>query len=485
MNDQAPFLGYLGIAFWSAWILSTSGVQDWISPSSGTESTFSAAYVETRVVLIAALIACGILSSSLSRLFEKRWSIPAIAALAVAGDVCLAVSWLVPESGSMLLHAGSLLAGVGAAVLFIKAGILYSALSPWRAMLLFMTSQLVAACLYLIVTVAPTPISTVLFCLLPAFGAITFALVPTKKNPVARPKTAKSFGRTFARLVFMIFAFRFCSNYIKTMLATLQTSEAIELGVVGNILLKMLVALIFVCYAFNASKKVDYGRVCYFLFVGTTIILVVLPLFEDHVPLFYALNGTLSGITGNIAFCIFAYICFQSKSSPLRIFGFGYSAVLLGSLLGYLIGGDVGPLLAEENLSSTPFLVGAYALILLALLVSPPKQLDKLMLPVSYEDAIDLAKRKSEPADAEDRLILRSQSVSQRYGLTEREQEVLVLLARGHGRRYVADHLQVSLNTVRSHSRNIYAKLGIHSHSELMALLESDESSPSNASPTR
>ena len=201
--------------------------------------------------------------------------------------------------------------------------------------------------------------------------------------------------------------------------------------------------------------------------------------------MFYALNGTLSGITGNVAFCIFAYICFQSKSSPLRIFGFGYSAVLLGSLLGYLIGGDVGPLLAEENLSSTPFLVGAYALILLALLVSPPKQLDKLMLPVSYEDAIDLAKRKSEPADAEDRLILRSQSVSQRYGLTEREQEVLVLLARGHGRRYVADHLQVSLNTVRSHSRNIYAKLGIHSHSELMALLESDESSPSNASPTR
>lgn len=475
MNEQAPFLGYLGIAFWSAWILSTSGVQDWLSSSSGTESTFSAAYVETRIVLIAALIGSAAFGSKLSRLFGKRTAIPAIAVIAVVGDICLAASWLVPESSSVLLHAGALLAGIGAAALLVKAGILYSALSPWRAMLLFMASQLVAACLYLVITVAPIPISTALFCLLPAFGAITFALIPAKSHPPARPKTASSFGRTFARLVFMVFAFRFCSNYIKTLLATFQTSEAIELGVVGNILLKMLVAFVFVCYAFNASKKVDYGRVCYFLFVGTTIILVVLPLFEDQIPLFYALNGTLSGITGNVAFCIFAYICFQSKASPLHIFGFGYSAVLLGSLTGYLVGGNVGPLLSDGNLSSTPFLVAAYALILLALLVSPPKQLDKLMLPVSQEDVIDRAKRKAEATDADDRMRERSRFIAQRHGLTEREQEVLALLARGHGRKYVADHLHVSLNTVRSHSRNIYAKLGIHSHSELMALLETAE----------
>ena len=475
VNEQAPFLGYLGIAFWSAWILSTSGVQDWISSSSGAASTFSAAYTETRVVLIAALIICGAFGSRLSHLFDQGKAILAIAAMAVLGDICLATSWLIPESSPVLLHVGSLLAGLGAAMLLIKAGILYSALSPWRAMLLFMTSQLIAACLYLVITVAPTPISTALFCLLPLFGAITFALIPAKGHPEARPKTAKSFGRSFARLVFMIFAFRFCSNYIKTLLATFQTSEAIELGVVGNILLKMLVAFIFICYAFNASKKVDYGRVCYFLFVGTTIILVVLPLFEDQIPLFYALNGTLSGITGNVAFCIFAYICFQSKASSLRIFGFGYSAVLLGSLIGYLIGGNVGPLLTEGNLSSTPFLVAAYALILLALLISPPKQLDQLMLPVSYEDVIDIAKKKSQATGEIDRMQARCQSVAQRYGLTERERDVLVLLARGHGRKYVADHLQVSLNTVRSHSRNIYGKLGIHSHSELMALLESAE----------
>lgn len=480
MNEQAPFLGYLGIAFWSAWILSTSGVQDWLSPSSGAESTFSSAYVETRVVLIAALIGCAILGNKLSQLFKSGRAIPVTAAMAVAGDVCLATSWLVPESSPVLLHAGALLAGLGAAALLVKAGILYSALSPWRAMLLFMTSQLVAACLYLVITVAPTPISTALFCLLPAFGAVTFALIPAKSNPSVQPKAAKSFGRTFARLVFMIFAFRFCSNYIKTLLATFQTSEAIELGVAGNILLKMLVAFVFICYAFNASKKVDYGRVCYFLFVGTTIILVVLPLFEDQIPLFYALNGTLSGITGNVAFCIFAYICFQSKASPLRIFGLGYSAVLFGSLIGYLIGGNVAPLLVEENLSSTPFLIAAYALILLALLVSPPKQLDRLMLPVSHEDVIDMAKRKAGSLDAEDRMRVRTRSVSQTYGLTEREQEVLMLLARGHGRKYVADHLQVSLNTVRSHSRNIYAKLGIHSHSELMTLLESTEVDPTD-----
>lgn len=475
VNEQAPFLGYLGVAFWSAWILSTSSVQDWITSSAGAESVFSSAYTETRIVPIVALIVCAIVGSRFAYLFEQRKVVLTLAALAVIGDICLAASWLIPESSAILLHVGSLLAGLGAAALLIKAGILYSELSPWRAMLLFMTSQLIAACLYLVITVAPTPISIVIFCCLPMLGAITFALVSDTGIPVSQPKTAKSFGRSFARLVFMIFAFRFCSNYVKTLLTTLQPSEAIDLGVVGNILLKMLIAIIFIGYAFNASKKVDYGRVCYFLFVGITIVLVVLPLFEDQIPLFYALNGALSGITGNVAFCIFAYICFQSKASPLRIFGFGYSAVLLGSLAGFLIGDRMGPSLADGNLSSAPFLAAAYILILLALLISPPKQLDKLMLPVSHEDIIDIAKRRSESSDKVDRMRLRCQTVSQQYGLTDREQEVLMLLASGHGRKYVANRLQVSLNTVRSHSRNIYGKLNIHSHSDLMALLESTE----------
>ena len=52
-------------------------------------------------------------------------------------------------------------------------------------------------------------------------------------------------------------------------------------------------------------------------------------------------------------------------------------------------------------------------------------------------------------------------------GLTEREKEVFVLLAKGRGSQSISDALTVSLYTTRAHTRNIYAKLDVHSRHEL------------------
>jgi DNA-binding NarL/FixJ family response regulator len=50
--------------------------------------------------------------------------------------------------------------------------------------------------------------------------------------------------------------------------------------------------------------------------------------------------------------------------------------------------------------------------------------------------------------------------------LTPRELEVLRLLADGHSYKTAADALDVSLDTLRSHVRNTYEKLHVHSKSE-------------------
>ena len=46
------------------------------------------------------------------------------------------------------------------------------------------------------------------------------------------------------------------------------------------------------------------------------------------------------------------------------------------------------------------------------------------------------------------------------------------MLARGRNREYIEEHLGVSRNTVKAHVKHIYAKLGIHSHQELLDLVE-------------
>lgn len=54
--------------------------------------------------------------------------------------------------------------------------------------------------------------------------------------------------------------------------------------------------------------------------------------------------------------------------------------------------------------------------------------------------------------------------------LTPREREVLFHLVAGAGRKEVAERLQVSANTVRTHLQSLMAKLGVHSTLEVVAL---------------
>jgi DNA-binding NarL/FixJ family response regulator len=55
--------------------------------------------------------------------------------------------------------------------------------------------------------------------------------------------------------------------------------------------------------------------------------------------------------------------------------------------------------------------------------------------------------------------------------LTRRENEILDLLAKGHTHKEIADSLFISPATVRTHLKNIYEKLHVHSRSEAVAKL--------------
>jgi DNA-binding NarL/FixJ family response regulator len=57
----------------------------------------------------------------------------------------------------------------------------------------------------------------------------------------------------------------------------------------------------------------------------------------------------------------------------------------------------------------------------------------------------------------------------QEYGLTRREKEILQLLVNGLSKKHVADQLHISLLTLDTHLKNIYAKLHVHSQIDVIA----------------
>lgn len=61
---------------------------------------------------------------------------------------------------------------------------------------------------------------------------------------------------------------------------------------------------------------------------------------------------------------------------------------------------------------------------------------------------------------------------SELYELTRREVDIARLLVRGYSKAAIGEKLCLSESTVRTHARNLYAKLGVHSRQQLIDLFE-------------
>ena len=75
---------------------------------------------------------------------------------------------------------------------------------------------------------------------------------------------------------------------------------------------------------------------------------------------------------------------------------------------------------------------------------------------------------KSDVGNAETRLLL----LGQRYELTRREVDIARLLVQDRSKAQIAEALCLSESTVRTHARNLYTKLDVHSREQLKSLVE-------------
>lgn len=64
------------------------------------------------------------------------------------------------------------------------------------------------------------------------------------------------------------------------------------------------------------------------------------------------------------------------------------------------------------------------------------------------------------------------EELSAAHGLTARESQVLALLARGRNAAHIQESLTISRNTVKSYVARVYGKLEVHSHQEVIDLVE-------------
>lgn len=148
--------------------------------------------------------------------------------------------------------------------------------------------------------------------------------------------------------------------------------------------------------------------------------------------------------------------------NPAKVMGIGLSANVLGVLLGGLIGNTI--IISALGQIQTPTLL-ALGVVCITLVLLPPlhQRLIALLKNHAYLTVI------TEMQAQEQNQIIQDFSAIEK--LTGRESEIAALLIQGKTYRMIAAELHVSENTIKTHIKNIYTKVGVQSRTELMNLL--------------
>jgi len=148
--------------------------------------------------------------------------------------------------------------------------------------------------------------------------------------------------------------------------------------------------------------------------------------------------------------------------SALLVFGVGWGAHVAGTLAGSL-----GAALLGSAFDLAPRLLSLLSLVCVCLLFFA------YLFVFDEKSIIRLAKGVSESAPQGARpLLARCEDAASLYGLTRRETEVMVLLAKGRSNPRIQEELALTPGTVNTHMSHLYKKLDVHDKQELIDLLE-------------
>ncbi len=166
---------------------------------------------------------------------------------------------------------------------------------------------------------------------------------------------------------------------------------------------------------------------------------------------------------------LFAGIASKSRSGGVALVSIGNACSLLGILVGQELHQAV-TYLAGVDQSLSYLLTVVVGCAFVAFIILAQQGFSMMEAIADIEDALEVVPAPAEKPslDLDEHCGLLAASC----GLTPREEEVLRLLVRGYNGARMEQELVISKNTVKTHVRHVYAKLGCHSQQELIAMAE-------------
>lgn len=287
---------------------------------------------------------------------------------------------------------------------------------------------------------------------------------PTERTPAKGAEFLAAQG-SLLRFALFVGGISFVNELVRTTNMTVQGGLAVGPNV-GAYLLEAILVAIGIALISTMFKRDKDGRSVVAGYRGTlffTVLALLLPLTSADPTLTTAIFFT---------FHLAVYACFayfwwliavriMSTAGPgrgLRTFLWSFTCQTLASLAG-IAGGEVALETFEGHTVVTIVLMVAVVILLLTYLALLPEAL-----------LIQLVK----PAETKEggSFVEACRAVTERFGLSKRESEIMVMLAKGRDAAYICEQLVISKSTVSMHRQHIYRKLDIHSQQELIDLID-------------
>lgn len=465
MSGLTQILIFIGLGFYWAWLYYSLFSAELFHTATDTQATVQTTQMLSFVGYVLVML--------ISTLFWRAWIqklsgfsgflFPALASL---GTALMVFGNTGSEIANMtMVIAGGVLTGLGTGFLLLMWGQLFISTQPEQAPLRIVSALVFSVLVFFSLRYLPIVAVSVLCSLLPLFSWLGCALAFRASLPpdadgrrLAEPEAAQPGTKTRCplKLGLVLGAVGLVYGWIMGLNIHVHGIGNQSLVIVGvNSCLALVVLAYFLITRKNIGSSLAYSAVLPVL--GTALVALGLSGIDDMLVFVlcragYSLLDILIWLQLPRAFI---------HTHSVRLFSFSRLCLDGCALLGMALSRCFISAQTESGFFRIELLIVAALLFAILTVTLTRRNIESSwdLLPT-----LKAVRRFGNACDA----------IAEEYRLTEREREIMVLVAHGRSASYIADKLFIKLNTVQTHTKNFYRKLKIHSRQELLSLIETN-----------
>ncbi|MEE8716891.1 MAG: LuxR C-terminal-related transcriptional regulator [Coriobacteriales bacterium] len=452
----------LGVGLVFTWDWCVTSLPGGIAGGSAANGTLASTALVVAQLVALVLLAC--LSRTVGPLSGRPWLTRAACAAGVAGQLLCAASWASGMAGAQaaLELSGGALMGASLAVLQLSWAEVYGRLEPSRVMVFGSLSLLAGTAVYALVAQSSAVVQAASLVGVPL---ASFAACAASRRFVGGEPAARTPGVRYTfpwKPVLIMGTCGFTAAFVDVSLFSQGTlPHVLADAVVGG---AVCLAVVVLRRSVRPVWLVGASLACMAAAVACVAVLGAASAFPASLLAMTAYAGMTL-----FTCALLADICRRRDIPSMWLFGFALAARVLTDHLGGFAS-MLFPGLPSLAGSPADLAIAAVAGMVMIGVVAMVWMSERSFSSDWAIRAIDASGRRRRPSEHEVLLAGCARAAAD-AGLTEREAEVLEMLMEGRTYQQMCSRLLLSANTVKTHTRHMYAKLGVHTRAEALELV--------------